>query len=92
MAMVGWVGAGMEVVVSMHAVQCQSISGYAGALPESAMWRPWSRLLPGTQLWLAGIPVKALLWDATRRLRFVVHAAGWLHSMVLHGRSGDVGN
>ena len=23
--------------------------------------------------------------DARKRLRFVVHAAGWLHSMVLHG-------
>ena len=28
---------------------------------------------------------KALTQDATRRLRFVVHAAGCLHSMVLHG-------
>ena len=29
---------------------------------------------------------KGLARDATRRLRFVVHAAGWLHSSVLHGR------
>ena len=29
---------------------------------------------------------KGLARDATRRFRFVVHAAGWLHSMVLHGR------
>ena len=29
---------------------------------------------------------KGLTRDATRRLRFVVHAAVWLHSMVLHGR------
>ena len=29
---------------------------------------------------------KGLTRDATRRLRFVVHAADWLHSMVLHGR------
>ena len=29
---------------------------------------------------------KGLTQDATRRLRIVVHAAGWLHSMVLHGR------
>ena len=28
---------------------------------------------------------KGLTRDATRRLRFVVHAARWLHSMVLHG-------
>ena len=33
---------------------------------------------------------KGLTRDATRRLRFVVHAAGWLHSMVLHGRIIDV--
>ena len=32
-----------------------------------------------------GFPGKALARDATRRLRFVVHAAGWLHSMMLHG-------
>ena len=35
---------------------------------------------------LVGLPGKALTRDATRRLRFVVHAAGWLHSMVYHGR------
>ena len=29
---------------------------------------------------------KGLTRYATRRLRFVVHAAGWLHSMVLHRR------
>ena len=28
---------------------------------------------------------KGLSRYAMRRLRFVVHAAGWLHSMVLHG-------
>ena len=35
---------------------------------------------------LVGLPGKALTQDATRRLRFIVHAAGRLHSMVLHGR------
>ena len=39
---------------------------------------------------LVGIFVKALTRDATRRFRFVVHAAGWLHSMVLHGGSTAV--
>ena len=34
---------------------------------------------------LVGLPRKALAQDATRRFRLVVHAAGWLHSMVLHG-------
>ena len=47
---------------------------------------------PGTQLWVgrAGIgrlPGKALTWDATRRLPFVVHAASCLHPMILHGRN-----
>ena len=35
---------------------------------------------------LVGLPAKALVQDAMRRLQFVVHAASWLHSMVLHGR------
>ena len=30
------------------------------------------------------LPGKALTWQATRRLRFVIHAVSWLHSMVLH--------
>ena len=30
---------------------------------------------------------KGLARDATRRSRFVVHAASWLHSMVHHGRA-----
>ena len=33
---------------------------------------------------------KALTLGATKRFRFVVHAAVWLHSMVLHGRTADV--
>ena len=35
---------------------------------------------------LVGFPGKALEWDATQSLWFIVHAAGLLHSMVLHGR------
>ena len=38
---------------------------------------------------LAGLLGKALTRDAMRRLRFVVQAASWLHSMVLHGRTVD---
>ena len=34
-----------------------------------------------------GLPCEILARDASRRLRFVVHAADWLHSVVLHGRS-----
>ena len=36
---------------------------------------------------LVGLPGKALTRDAMRRLRFVLHAAGWVHSMVLHGHT-----
>ena len=35
---------------------------------------------------LVSLPEKALARDATRRLRIVIHAAGWLHTMMLHGR------
>ena len=34
---------------------------------------------------LVGLPGKTSTRDATKRLRFVVHAAGWLRSTVLHG-------
>ena len=33
---------------------------------------------------LVGLLRKAVTRDCMRRLRFVVHAADWLHSMVLH--------
>ena len=36
-------------------------------------------------------PVLALARDVTRKLRFVVYAAGWLHCMVLHGRGVEAG-
>ena len=35
---------------------------------------------------LIGLPERALARDATGRLRFVIHAAGLLRTMVLHGR------
>ena len=35
---------------------------------------------------------KGLTRDAARRLRFVVNAAGWLHSMVIHGRKSQLIN
>ena len=40
---------------------------------------------------LAGLSGQALTLEAKGRLRFVVHAASWMRSMVLHGRcsSGD---
>ena len=97
MAMVGWMGAGMELVLGRHAGQSQMVgrmSGDAGAFPE-CVWNTlitpdrttvqvrysgWGRAGIGRSSW------KGLTRDATRRLRFVVHAAGWLLSMVLHGR------
>ena len=33
------------------------------------------------ELELVGLPVKALTLDARRSFQFIVHAAGWLHSM-----------
>ena len=33
-----------------------------------------------------GLLENALTRDATRRLQFEIHAAGWQHSMVIHGR------
>ena len=51
---------------------------------HGALWTPRE----GSSL-LSMQPVGYTPWcsmDATRRLQFVVHAAGWLHSMVLYGR------
>ena len=48
--------------------------------------RPGAQLLGRVEPKLIGLPGKALVLDATRMFRFVVHAAGWLYSMVLHGR------
>ena len=96
----GWLGGGRYGCGGWHAwgtkpggfVVCRE-------MPEhfmSARWRHWwypitppsrnaalGRVVPE----LVGFPRKALTWDVTRRLRFVVHAAGWLHSMVLNGRT-----
>ena len=97
MAMVGWMGAGMELVLGKHAGQSQVVgrmSGDAGAFPEcvgNTLITPdrttiqvrssgHGRAGIGRSSW------KGLTRDATRRLRFVVHATGWLHSMVIHGR------
>ena len=50
------------------------------------MMTPFKRLfmcasLCGHEPELVGIHGKALAQDATGRLRFIVHAASWLHSM-----------
>ena len=68
------------------------MSSDAGALPEyevNTLMTPdhtSSRCtaLGRVELELVDLPGKALTQDATRRILFVVHAADWLHSMVLH--------
>ena len=91
-------GAGMEVVVGRQAGQspmgawshvgrCRSISRVRGEYTDYTR----SHHHPGASLGrvepeLDGLPGEALARYATRRLRFVVNAAGSLHSMVLHGR------
>ena len=93
MAMVGW----MELVIGKHAGQSLvggRMTGDAGEFPVcvgNTLITPdrttiqvrssgYGRAGIGRSSW------KGLTRDATRRLRFVVHAAGWLHCMVLHGR------
>ena len=39
---------------------------------------------------LVSLPGRALLRGVATRLRFVVYAAVWLHSMVIHGRKAGV--
>ena len=81
-------GAGMELVFGKYAGQrCQStfrVRGDKLMIPDRTTIQVRSSGLGragiGRSSW------KGLTRDATRRLRFVVHAAGWLHSMVLHGR------
>ena len=67
-------------------------------MPEhfpSARWRRWwgGETITSPSRWTAlgmvepevvGLPEKALTLDATRRFRFGVHAAGWLHPIMLH--------
>ena len=89
--MVGWVGAGMEVVDLIHGQsqggwshdgRCRNISKVSG---DTLMTLP-SRCeaLGSVEPEFVGLPGKALTLDATRRLRFIVHAAGWLHSTVVY--------
>ena len=90
-------GAGMELVLGKHAGQSQVVgrmSGDAGAFPEcvgNTLITPdrTTNQVRSSGKARAGIcrsSCKGLTRDATRRLRFVVHAVCWLHSMVLHGR------
>ena len=101
MAMVGWMGAEMELVLGKHAGQSQVVgrmSGDAGAFSEcvgNTLITPDRNTIQvrSSGLGRAGIgrsSWKGLTRDATRRLRFVVHTICWLHSMVIHGRCHSV--
>ena len=84
MAMVGWMAAGMEVVDGMHAVKghggwshvarCQSIF----RVRDDTLMTPPSRCpaLGRVESELVSFPAKSSTLDPTRRLRFVVRAAG----------------
>ena len=87
MAMEGWMGAGMELVFGKHAGQSQVVgrmSGDAGAFQEcvgNTLITPHRTTIQvrSSGYGRAGIcrsTWKGLTRDATRRLRFVVHAAG----------------
>ena len=96
----GWVAAGMEVVNGRHTgqsqeglVACRVLQCHHLALSKCEVM---TLMTPDR----TAFPVRSSGWrragsgrssrvglntDATRRLRFDFHAAGWLHSMVLHG-------
>ena len=87
MAMVGWMGAGMGLVLGTHAGQSQVVgrtSGDAGAFPEcvgNTLITPDRTTIQvrSSGKGRAGIgrsSWKGLTRDSTRRPRFVVHAAG----------------
>ena len=86
----------MEVVDGVHAGQSQGGWTHAGRCRSTSRVRgdtlmmitPPSRCAAQGKVEpeLVGLPENAITRDATRRLWFVVHAASWLHSMVLHGR------
>ena len=71
------------------------MSGDAGAFPECEVNTLITCVAPPSRCTalgrvvpeLVGLPGKVLTRDATRRLRFVVNAADWLQSMMLHGRT-----
>ena len=83
---------GMEVLVGRNAGQ--SLEGDAGVFLQCevrTLVTPPSlcTALVRVERVLVDLPGKGLARDATKRLWFVVHAAGWLHSMVLHERIGS---
>ena len=60
-----------------HVGRCRSTSHVQGEDTDDTR----SHHLPGVQLWVGS----SLNWSVFQgRLRFLVHAAGWLHYMLLH--------
>ena len=94
----GWLGGGRDGGCGWYACRTEGVvrmPGDAGALPECEVKTHGHPMTPPSLCVTLGrveselvcLPGKILAQDATRRLQFVVDAAGWLHSMVLHGRS-----
>ena len=88
----------MEMVVGKHAGQSQGVGRMSvdgGALPECEVIHRLHPITPPSRCEslgrvkpeLVGLPSKSLAQDSKRRLRFFVQIAGWLHSMVRHGRT-----
>ena len=87
-AILDLVGAGIEMVITKNSGQSHwkigRMTGDAGALPEyevkTLMTPDYAALQVHSsgkdRAGIAQSSRKALTWDATRRLRFVVHAAG----------------
>ena len=73
------------------------MSGDARAPPECKVTTPahiayWVRNFAWVELELDGLPGKAIKMGAKGRFRFFADAAGWLHSIVLHGRVAALGS
>ena len=83
----------MEVVDGMFAGESLGVKSHAGRCRSTSLVRGDTMMTPDythsgyAALGRVGLPGKALARDATRRLRFDGYAAGWLHSMVIHGRT-----
>ena len=94
-------GAGMVVVNGMHAGHSQGVWSRVGRCRSISRVRGDTLMTPDhtdvqmrcgrVKSEIIGLPQNALTRDTTKRLQFVVHAASWLHVMVLHGHTAVVG-
>ena len=76
----GWYACGTKPWGWLHVERCRITSRVRG---DALMTHAALGMVEPKLVSLVG---KVLTRDATRRLRLVVNAAGWLHSMMLHGR------